>query len=337
MSLSKEIKMQELVNVSNEFCRLPWKWEDKIKSVWVLRLFAVIASKVKSTDKNFTHYQVSVDELMRKCEAYSEKKSAKAERMIQDLFIDSCGELLNMKVEEWMNEKWVGKPVFSLVEYYFKDKYVNVELHEGLKPYFLNLKSRFTSYSLDEFLKLSSIYSQKLYCFLLSWASAGETVHTVPYLYRLLGWMPKDKVFNFAEFERTVLAAAKKEIEEKTGLRFEYKAVKDGRSVTKVAFTVSAKTQVYSQELLPIEQHKKPIFAPNEEKLQEQIENNKLYLDLVRFLPANTSKEESLNPKALLSRRIFVDNWKEGLTVRQIKETERIYNYAKKERAKAVA
>lgn len=159
----------------------------------------------------------------------------------------------------------------------------------------------------------------------------------MPYLYKLLGWEPKDKILNFAEFERTVLQSAKKEIEEKTGLRFEYQAVKEGRSVIKVIFNVKEKTKIYSEELLEGNLSAIPLYIPNEEKIQEQIQKSQLYLDLARFLPKEKCLDDSLNPYGLLNRRITVKNWKSGLSEKQIDETNRIYEYVKRKREQVVA
>lgn len=109
-----------------------------------------------------------------------------------------------------------------------------------MAPFLLDLQQCFTQYSLTEYLKLPSVYSQRIFEILKSWSGKPEVILPVSELHRLLD-SPDSFQANFAEFRRRVLEKAHKDITEKTSFRYEWEPVKIGRSVEKIRFIFSSK------------------------------------------------------------------------------------------------
>lgn len=123
--------------------------------------------------------------------------------------------------------------IFSRIVY--KKGVVEAEFNGHMAPFLLDLQQCFTQYSLIEYLKLPSIYSQRIFEILKSWSRMPEVVISMTELHRMLD-SPASFRANFTEFRRWVLEKAHKDITEKTSFRFEWEPVKAGRSVEAIRF-----------------------------------------------------------------------------------------------------
>jgi len=134
-----------------------------------------------------------------------------------------------------------GEKVLSLYPFFSSIKYrkgvIEAQFNVGMSPLLLQLRECFTQYNLMEYLTLPSIYSQRLFEILKSWAKtpSGEVVLSVAELHRLLDTPPSFRS-DFKSFRVRVIEKAHKDITTKTSLRFEWEQVKSGRSVEGIRF-----------------------------------------------------------------------------------------------------
>ena len=106
----------------------------------------------------------------------------------------------------------------------------------------INLQNQFTKYNLIEYLKLPSIYSQRIFEILKSWINSktGEIIITIAKLHQMLNTPPSFQA-DFRPFRKYVLEKAHKDIIENTSLRFEWEPIKEGKSVDKIRFVFNAR------------------------------------------------------------------------------------------------
>ena len=131
--------------------------------------------------------------------------------------------------------------LFSSIKY--EDGVLTGRIDSSLLPFFLAAKHHaglFTKLDYQAYIKLSSIYSQKLFAFLSSWGDCRVKVIPLDELHDLLQ-TPKTQRANFSEFNRRALSPAHKDITENTPLNFSWEAVKIGRKVTAIKFTFKEK------------------------------------------------------------------------------------------------
>lgn len=133
------------------------------------------------------------------------------------------------------------------------------------KPYLLELKENFTQYNVLEYLKLPSIYSQRMFELLKSYSKLPECFFTIEELHRILN-VP-DSFNRYPDFRRRVLDKAHKDINAKTGLKYEWEAVKKGKSVIGIRFIFSNKRMLSTRAVVK-----------KEEQVKTSKENNKIYL-----------------------------------------------------------
>jgi plasmid replication initiation protein len=164
--------------------------------------------------------------------------------------------------------------LFSAIRY--EDGLIFARFHPDLQPVLLGLKSNFTEYALEEFLKLPSIYSQKLFEYLKSWACCAERVEDIETIYAILG-IPEYIRANFKDFRYRMLDKAHQDISKFTSLRYEWEAVKKGVGKTSpviaVCFIFSPGRQAKNRE-----ERKKA----SEKKVRD--ERNKLFMESVKCL-----------------------------------------------------
>ena len=229
MATKQLVSQDEIVKKSNALVRGHWK----PSSIWEPRIVALVASKVRESDEDFYTYQIPVSELT----GFNDEKLRG--NQYQDIVksIDNLGKAI-VRIQGSKPRNFRQYPIFSMCGY--ENGNLIARFDPDLKPHFLNLKVNFTEYSLFEYLKLPSIYSQKIFEFLKSWNDKPEIIISVIELHELLN-TPDSFRANFAEFRRRVLEKAHKDITTKTKVVYEWEPIKQGRSVESVRFTFGKK------------------------------------------------------------------------------------------------
>lgn len=120
---------------------------------------------------------------------------------------------------------------------------IEAKFNPEMKSFLLQLQDHYTLYNIIEFKLLSTGYSQRLYELLKSWSSKNTFTIDIAQLHKILLTSDSAKK-NFGEFRRSILEPAQKEIIKKTGIRFEWEAIKKGRSVSEILFVFGKKQAI---------------------------------------------------------------------------------------------
>jgi len=115
---------------------------------------------------------------------------------------------------------------------------ISMRFDEFWKPYILQLQHNFTSYKLGNITKLKSSYSIRLYELLKQWQKVGKHVFAVKELRSLLG-VPDETYKLYANFKQRILLNAQRELREASDIVFDFKEIKEGRSVKKIQFIIN--------------------------------------------------------------------------------------------------
>lgn len=151
--------------------------------------------------------------------------------------------------------------------------YVDLTCTRTAKKLFFNIeKIHYIQYRLKNILPLNSKHSVFLYVYLLNNRYRRTWVVDLKELRER--WLYCDSTFyanNYKEFRRDILDKALKEVNEKTDLNFKYTAVKTGRNVTAIKFTlVRDNTALPEAEVLRAESDR--YFDKIEDDIEEQID-----------------------------------------------------------------
>ena len=196
-----------------------------------LDLFFFILSKLRKTQDSLV-YQLDIKELSKLTgNQYNVPKLLKAtEGMI--------GRVFSAKTER-------GPGQFAMLQsavYLTGTRTIEIELTRLVLPHLFDLKENFTSYALAAAFRLTSKFAKRIYQVCSQWKDRGETKkYSIEELKRMLGLTDdegNEKLEVFADFRRTVLDVAVKQINEHTELNISYKLGKKGRAYHDIIFTV---------------------------------------------------------------------------------------------------
>ena len=215
----------ELVKKHNELVRS----KINISNVYGSRILANLIACVRHDDTEFKDtYRVKVKDFMTDTSGrgYTNIKAV-------------CRELAKATAEIEEPDPDGPHPYLRLYTFFSSITYrkgvIEARFNWEMKPLLLDLRRCFTQYNLMEYLTLPSLYSQRLFEILKSWANAPEVVLSIGELHRLLD-SPASFRADFRQFRTRVIEKAHKDIHEKTSLRFEWEPVKAGRSVEAIRF-----------------------------------------------------------------------------------------------------
>lgn len=228
MAKSELVEPREIVKADNTFFRV----RCKVKNLIATRIVMAFASLVDESDlnenKRFLKYKIDAASIFDGIDAggnyYNQLREA-------------AYTLIDQKLEQRKHKNhFKVYTLFSTIEY--ENGIITGEFHADLLPFFLGLKKQFTRMSLGQYLKLPSIYSQKIFGYLTSWSGTPEVEISVSDLHEMLD-TPESLRKNFKELRRWVLEKAHKDITGLTSLQYEWEPVKKGRAVVAVRFIFS--------------------------------------------------------------------------------------------------
>lgn len=108
---------------------------------------------------------------------------------------------------------------------------------DAMKPFLLHLKSQFTAIELTDLMQFTSIHAIRIYELLKQYQNIRERVISIPEIKECCGVIDKLKKYN--NFEKKILLIAKREINEKSDISFEFERIKDGRKIVAIKFLIS--------------------------------------------------------------------------------------------------
>ena len=196
-----------------------------------LDLFFFILSKLRRTQESLV-YQLDIKELSKLTgNQYNAPKLLEAtEGMISRVF--------TAKTER-------GPGQFAMIQgavYLTGTRIIEIELTRLVLPHLFDLKDNFTSYGLAAAVRLTSKFAKRIYPLCSQWKDLGETkkydIEDFKKMLNLIDDKGNEKLKVFADFRRTVLDVAVKQINEHTELHVSYKLEKEGRSFKNIVFTV---------------------------------------------------------------------------------------------------
>jgi len=222
----KNTNSDEIVKESNVIARA--KLSPPAHSVWEERIISQVVAFNRVDEKEFPERSFMIGQLVD-----TKNISGRQFKEIETAVNKLAGTTFTIYKSK---EHFIVFPVFAHIEY--DHGIISAQLNQSLKPHYLSLKNQFAIRSLPEFRKLSSVYSQQMFRLLNSWAGLPEAVIPVVELHNSTN-APESLRKDFRNFRVRVLEVAHREINEKTSLKFNWEAVKQGRKVIAVRFVFS--------------------------------------------------------------------------------------------------
>ncbi len=120
------------------------------------------------------------------------------------------------------------------VKYISSEGRVSLGFSPFIAPYLSLLHERFTSYQLEQIANLRSVYSIRLFEFLMQYKKTGRLVVL---LKDFKAWLELEQQYDrFSNLKARVIDPAVRELREKNRLDIQWKAIKKGRTVERLEF-----------------------------------------------------------------------------------------------------
>ena len=258
-----------IVKKSNALCRARWE----VDSLYEPRLVALTASKVKRSDLDFQEYEIPLHDII------GDAKGGKTYKIVESIIDNLMSKVITIR--DGNSASFIKYNIFSKCAFDSERNVVIARFDPDLKPHFLGLKEKFTEYSLLEFLKLPSIYSQRLYEILKSWDDVDNVTIPLSDLHDMLS-TPISMRKTFGEFRRRVLDKAYIDITSRTELKYVWTPIKSGRNIVAVDFIFSLSSIEDAQEKL---------------KSQKREQSNIAFKDAIQCWNSKEEKCDTFNDK----------------------------------------
>lgn len=264
-----------IVTKSNELVNAQYRL-----STYETRIILFLASKVQPKDEQFNKFTFSVKEIASVLGLTGNSVYEDLQRITYGL-LDKKFTIITKRgnKDSILQTNWLASAEYT-------GGSVELEFSAKLKPYFLQLKEKFTSYKLYDVIRLKNMYSFRIYEILKQYEGIGTRVMELEELRALL--VSEEDYPKYGNFKQKVLLVAQKELAEKTDLYFDFEEIKTGKKVTKLKFTIFSKQKnepaFYKLALAERLEKLYGLKAARVHKLmrswsQEYIENNLLVVD----------------------------------------------------------
>ena len=212
------------LNLSNDI-RISHEINESIfnLSAMSLDLLCVILAQIKKEDTEFKFYKLGVSTIEKRINRKLNRDSfKKSMQELESATLDILGESI----------KW-----FEVFNFESSLGILEIKLNEQLKPYLLNLESRFVLAQLDSILNLNGYYSKRFYLLLAQYKKMQKCKYDLIKLHKILS-TPNSIQKLYSNFKSRVLDFSMNEINQNTELTVEYEEKKIGKSVNSLDFRI---------------------------------------------------------------------------------------------------
>lgn len=192
------------------------------------KIILCLASNIQPTDSDFKTYTLPIKEFNKLLGLKGNAKYAELRQITR--------ELMQKVFEVRINKKVIQVAWLSYVAYNESEGTIDIRFDPFLRPYLLELKREFTSYKLENVVKLKSSYAIRIYELLKQYEKLEERSFLLTDLRKILG---VEGIYPaYGNFKQRVLIPAQRELKRKTDINFEIEEIKVGRKVERVKFVI---------------------------------------------------------------------------------------------------
>lgn len=192
------------------------------------KMLLCLASNIEPNDRDFKTYTFPIKQFHDLLGLSGSIKYTELSKITKELL----SKVIEIRAgEELIQVSWLSSAIYN------RNKgTIDMRFDPLLKPFLLELSSKFTSYRLANVVKLKSTYAIRIYELLKQYEDLKERTISLENLRYYLDAM--DVYPNYANFKQRVLKPSQKELNQKTDISFEFEEIKLGRKVQKIRFII---------------------------------------------------------------------------------------------------
>lgn len=235
-----ETKTSNLVTKSNMLIEANYKL-----GVVEQKIILCLASNIQPNDSDFKTYTLEIKEFTKLLGLKGTPKYTELRQISK--------ELMQKVFEIRIDKKIIQVAWLSYVAYNESEGTIDIRFDPFLRPYLLQLKREFTSYKLDNVVKIKSSYAIRIYELLKQYEKFQERTFLLTDLRKMLG--AEDVYPAYGNFKQRVLLPAQKELKKKTDISFEIQEIKIGRRIDKIRFHITSRKKKKNKQLSFLEKN----------------------------------------------------------------------------------
>lgn len=228
-----EARINHLVTKSNKLIEANYKL-----GVVEQKIILCLASNINPSDSDFQTYKFAIKEFHKLLGLKGTPKYTELRQITKDL--------MQKVFEIRIDKKVIQVSWLSYVAYNETEGTIDIRFDPFLRPYLLELKREFTSYKLENIVKLNSSYAIRIYELLKQYEKLQERTFLLVDLRKMLG--VEDIYPAYGNFKQRVLLPAQKELQKKTDITFKIEEIKIGRRVEKIKFNISSEKKTIGNQ-----------------------------------------------------------------------------------------
>ncbi|PEF61886.1 replication initiation protein [Bacillus cereus] len=192
------------------------------------KMLLCLASNIEPNDRDFKTYTFPIKQFHDLLGLSGSTKYTELSKITKELL----SKVIEIRTgDELIQVSWLSSAIYN------RNKgTIDMRFDPLLKPFLLELSSKFTSYRLANVVKLKSTYAIRIYELLKQYEDLKERIVSLENLRYYLDAMnvyPK-----YANFKQRVLKPSQKELEQKTDISFEFEEIKLSRKIQKIRFII---------------------------------------------------------------------------------------------------
>ncbi|WP_157601248.1 replication initiation protein [Persicobacter sp. CCB-QB2] len=213
------------------------------------RIIVLMSSKIKKGDTHFNTVYFKIRHILGRGDR--DNIGSGYERVRQ-----AAKELVHASLEvENQNGKWAAYSLITVASGNKKEDFITVKFSDEMKPFFLQLESNYTQYTLSNVYHFQSAYSFRVYELLRQYyPKVSKIAIEYQYLRDLIG-LDERSYARFSNFKKRVLEVAQKEINQFSDMMIDFELERSGKSVVQITFSMRPNRKVSPSIELPEQDH----------------------------------------------------------------------------------
>ncbi|MFK7799529.1 MAG: replication initiation protein [Aureispira sp.] len=204
-------------------------------SIWETRVFTKLVSLIQPGDADFKRYRLHIKDLVQFFGVNDNDAYVKIKAVPDSLL----KKVVTIPYTENGEERLLKTGLIAQATIpKKKEGYIELSFHPDLKPYLLQLKRTFLSYDIRNVLKISSVYSIRIYELLKQYETLGYREFNLEELKVILGVSDKYKLYG--HFKSRIIIKAQEDLQQYTDITFSFREIKNGRKVVAILFEIDA-------------------------------------------------------------------------------------------------
>lgn len=202
-------------------------------SIWETRVFTKLVSLIQPGDEAFKKYKLQIKDLVNFFGVNDNDAYVKIKAVPDNLL----KKVVTIPYTENGEERFLKTGLIAQASIpKKKEGFIEISFHPDLKPYLLQLKRTFLSYDIRNVLKISSVYSVRIYELLKQYEKIGSREFDLDTLKVILG--VSDKYRLYGHFKSRIILKAQKDLKLHTDICFEFSEIKLKRKVIGILFKI---------------------------------------------------------------------------------------------------